>query len=348
MKQIDQIDEQLLRLLSDRAGIVQEIGKAKKTEGAAFYVPSREEKILAKLSEKNQGPLPNKSIQTIYKEIISACRSLEYPIKVAYLGPAGTFHHIACIKKFGASAEFIPLKSVEDVFASVEKQNADYGVVAIENSTAGVVGSTLDMFVNSQLKIYSETSLEIRHHLLANCSLEKIKKVYTHPQALAQCRTWLEDNLPNAILIECQSTANGAELAAKEDGVAAIGSELLADMHNLKIVAKGIQDVAGNKTRFIVLGTHYSPKSGNDKTSILLFIKNQPGALFDCIVPFKNHNVNMTTIQSRPTKQEAWRYMFYIDFVGHQEDEPVKDMLEEIEKECLYLKVLGSYPIERD
>ncbi len=344
-KKIDTLDNQILKLLNQRILAVREIAKLKAKAKQEFYAPHREKKIVERLLKKNKGPLPNEALRGIFQEILNASRTIEKKLRVAYLGPEATFTHLAAVKNFGKYAIFSPVKSIADVFLEVEKGRADYGVVPIENSTEGVINHTLDMFVTSELKICSELLLEISHNLLSKAKDPKeIKRIYSHPQAIAQSRNWIEDNLPNAELVETSSTARAVEMAEKDPESGAIASRLAASLYDLEIIAEGIEDNVQNFTRFLVIGKSYPAKSGQDKTSILFSIRDRVGALHDMLVPFRENNINLTKIESRPTKLRAWEYIFFVDFIGHIEDENVRRALRQLEKECLLLKILGSYP----
>lgn len=343
---IDEIDNKILEMLNNRAEIVLEIGRLKQNEDMIIYHPDREEEICNRLVSQNKGILPDKVVSSIYREIISGCRSLESPLKIAYLGPEATFTHLAAQKKFGSSVEFIPSRSISDVFADVEKQRTNYGIVPIENSTEGVITHTLDMFIDSDLKICSEVLLEISHNLLSNSKFEEIKRVYSHPQAFAQTRNWLENNL-NVEYIETSSTAEAAKLAAKETGTAAIASELAASIYNLQILRANIEDRSDNFTRFLVIGNNINNAcTGHDKTSILFSVKDRVGVLHSILKPFATHKINLTKIESRPSRKQVWKYVFFLDLDGHIQDKNIKDALSELDELCLYLKVLGSYPVE--
>ncbi len=342
---VDELDGQILDLLNRRARIVIDIAGEKEKRKMGFYVPEREEEIYHRMVSLNTGPLPKNAIRAIYREILSACLSLERPLKVAYLGPPATFTHLASMKKFGSSAEFVPMKGISDVFLEVEKGNADYGVVAVENSTEGMVNHTLDMFVDSDLKIFGEIFLEVSHTLLSiSGKLKEIEKVYSHPQALAQSRKWLEANLPHAELVEVFSTAAAAEMAKKDRTGAAIASDLAADLYDLTRVQSRIEDCAKNYTRFLIIGNHFGPRTGNDKTSILFSIRDQVGALYRILEPFAKKGINLTNIESRPIKIRAWDYIFYVEYEGYVDEGPAKEVLSYLRKECYMLKVLGSYP----
>lgn len=344
-KGVDNLDLKILELLNQRAGIVKKIGQVKSLNKEQFYAPEREKEIISRVIKNNQGPLSTGTVKEIFLEILHSCRSLEKKLKIAFLGPETTFTHQAAIKNFGKSAEYIPTKSISDVFAEVEKERADYGVIAIENSTEGIVSYNLDMFIESDLKICAEILLEISQYLLSRTSnLEKIKRIYSHPQAFAQCRNWLEDHLPNAELIETASTAEAAQKVRKEQMSAAIASDLASELYGLKIIASRIEDRIDNYTRFLVISEDYPSSSGADKTSILFSVKDRVGALHDMLVPFKKNNINLTKIESRPTKKKAWEYIFFVDFAGHLTEKNVQKALKELEEQCLYLKILGSYP----
>lgn len=344
-EKIDKIDNEILTLLNQRTRAVREIAKLKAKAKQEFYAPHREKKIVERLLKKNKGPLPSEALRGIFQEILNASRSIQKKLRVVYLGPEATFTHLAAVKNFGKYAIFTPAKSIADVFSEVEKGRSDYGVVPIENSTEGVINHTLDMFVSSELKICSELLLEISHNLLSKASgLREIKRIYSHPQAIAQSRNWIEDNLPNAELVETSSTAKAAEMAEKDHEGGAIASRLAASLYDLKIIAERIEDNVQNFTRFMVIGKSFPAKSGQDKTSILFSVKDKVGALHDMLTPFRENNINLTKIESRPTKLRAWEYIFFVDFVGHVEDENVKRALRQLERECLLLKILGSYP----
>ncbi len=344
-KRIDAIDQQILDLLNLRATVVQQVGQVKLREGLDFHAPQREEEILERLTQDNPGPFPGNAIRSVYREIISACRALEHPLLVAYLGPKATFTHLACLRGFGDAAEFLPVRSIRDVFQEVEKGKVGYGVVPIENSTEGVVSHTLDMFVDSDLKICGEIFLEVSHHLLS-LSGEKaaVEKIYSHAHAIAQSRRWLEANLPRVPVLEMASTAAAAEIASRDPSAAAIASELAAGLYSLKVISARIEDAANNFTRFLIVGRKGTPSTGHDKTSILFSIKDRVGALYRMLEPFAEGGINLTKIESRPSKTKVWEYLFYVDFEGHGEDPRVKQALAHLADQCLFLKVLGSYP----
>jgi len=345
-QKIDRIDEQILHLLNQRGKVVRAIGKIKSRLNESFYASYREKSILQRMNKLNSGPLSTESIENIFREIFHACRALEQILKVAYLGPEATFTHLAARKVFGSPANYLPLKDIRDVFMAVEKNHADFGVVPVENTTEGVVTHTLDMFIDSPLTISAEINLTIEQCLLSKSSdLKQITTVYSHPQAIAQCSHWLRENLPNARLIECSSTSAAALTAAKDRHAAAIASRLAASLYNLEIVRQGIEDNPENRTRFLVIGKNVNTRpSGYDKTSVMFSIKDRVGALHDMLVPFKKYNINLTKIESRPTKKRAWEYIFFLDFLGHMNNARIKKALSELSRNCVFLKILGSYP----
>ncbi len=342
---IDSIDEEILNLLNKRAKVVLEVANVKRDTRLGFYSPERERQILERLQGMNPGPFPNDALRVIFREILSASLSLEEPLKVACLGPLATFTHLAALRHFGSSAQFIPVDSIKDVFESVLEDKAAYGVVPIENSNEGVISYTLDMFMDFDLKIAAEIMLEINHNLLSvSGDIKKIRKIYSHPQAIAQCRRWIERNLPNTTIIDATSTAKAAELASKDEDSAAIASELAAKVYDLRFVERHIEDNRNNYTRFLVVSKEFPPPTGRDKTSVMLSIKDKPGALYEVLTPFKKAGINLTKIESRPSRRKAWEYIFFIDMDGHVQDKKVKKALKEVEKDCIFLKVLGSYP----
>lgn len=346
-KEIDRIDDEILRLLNERSKYVIEIGKTKRRADAEahLHTPAREAEIIERLTAQNTGPFPNEAIRSVYREIMSASLSLEGPQKVAYLGPPATFTHLACIQKFGTSADYIAVSSIKDVFNEVERGRAHFGVVPIENSTEGVVNHTLDMFFDSNLVIYGEVLQEVSHYLLSKTGrLEAIKKIYSHPHAIAQCRNWLETNLPNVPVSEVASTARAAELCRNNASAAAIASELAGQLYGLKVVKSRIEDNINNFTRFLVLSKKAPERTGKDKTSLMLSVKDKVGALYDLLRPFASHGINMTKIESRPSRRKAWEYIFFVDIEGHVEEDRVKKALEEVKGRCLFMKILGSYP----
>lgn len=347
-KQIDHVDGEMLDLLNKRLKIAKQIGKIKKLNKEDVYAPNREKEILLTLVKKNKGPLPNDELKDIFREIIKTSLLLQKKLAIGYLGPEATFTHLAAIKNFGRQAQFVSCKSIGDVFTEVEKERADYGVVPVENTTEGMVNYTLDMFLDSDLKICSEVLIEVHHNLASKGTLNTIEKLYSHPQTLAQCRNYLEENLPSVKIVEVESNARAAQLAAENPQSAAIASTVAADMYNLNILVSRIEDLANNYTRFLVIGKNDSAKSGEDKTSILFSIKDRVGALYEMLQPFRKAGINLTKIESRPTKKKAWEYVFFVDFLGYREDAHIKKALAELEQQCLFLKILGSYPVAEE
>ena len=342
---IDQIDTDILELLNKRAELAITISGIKTRKNMDFYVPKRELEIYDRLAGINRGPFPDEAIKPVFREIISASLSLEQPLRIAYLGPRATFTHLACIRHFGLSADFIQKRNIPEIFDEVERDRVDFGVVPIENSTEGVVNNTLDMFMDSNLKIYAEILLEVSHYLLSRTGkIEDIEKIYSHPHAIAQCRNWLENNLPNIPLLDITSTAAAARNASDDPSVGAIASEYAVTLYDLKIVKRKIEDNINNFTRFLVLSKKDPEKSGSNKTSIVFSIKDKVGALYRMLEPFARNNVNLTKIESRPLKKKAWEYVFFLDMEGHISDEGIRMTLEELKKDSIFLKVLGSYP----
>lgn len=342
---IDEIDSEILVLLNKRAELAIKVAKTKAKNGMDFYAPEREIKIYERLTNINKGPFPNEAIKPVFREIISASLSLEQRIKIAYLGPKATFTHLACIHHFGRSADFIHKRNIPEIFDEVERDRVNYGVVPIENSTEGVVNNTLDMFVDSNLKICAEILLEISHHLLSKTGkVEDIKKIYSHPHAIAQCRNWLDNNLPNIPVLDVASTAVAAQNASDDPSVAAIASEFAASLYDLKVAKRKVEDNINNFTKFLAIGKKEPERSGNDRTSIMFSAKHEVGALYQMLEPFARNNINLTKIESRPLKKKAWQYIFFLDMEGHVSDENVRKTLEELDNNSLFLKVLGSYP----
>lgn len=341
---IDGIDLKILELLNQRANFVIEVGKIKSRERKDFYVPEREREVLKRLTEANRGPFPNQALKNVFREIMSASLSLEKPLRIAFLGPVATFTHQACMQHFGLSGDFVAKKDIADVFDDVEKGRADFGVVPIENSTEGVVSHTLDKFVNSNLKICAEVMLEISLALLNKTGKSSdIAKVCSHPHALAQCKNWVKNNLPNALVFDVSSTAMAAQMASEDPSTAAIASIAAASLYDLRAIEKNIEDNANNYTRFLVICNNASARTGQDKTSIVFAIKDAPGALYSMLKPFASRGINLTKIESRPIKTKAWEYVFFVDLDGHMEDAAVKEAVAELEKSCSFLKVMGSY-----
>lgn len=343
-QQIDGLDEKIVQLLNQRTEVALQIGEIKDKDGISVYAPQREEDIYRRIIELNKGPLKKETIRAIYREIMSGTLCLQKEMRIAYLGPAATFTHLAALKKFGSSIEYLNCSNIDGIFKLVEKGEADYGVVPVENSIEGAVNYTLDMFIDFDIKICSEIFLEISHSFLSNFPLTEIKRIYSNPQVFGQCRSWLNKNLPNAELIEVSSTTKATETAAREEYSGAIANELAGQIYDLKIIKKDIQDSRHNITRFLVIGKNEVSKTGEDKTSIVFSLKDKVGALYETLLPFKKEGINLTKIESRPSKKRAWEYYFFVDLEGHSEDKKVKKALAELNKKCIYLKMLGAYP----
>jgi len=350
-QQIDAVDVQLGELIGQRAALAQQVGEAKRQADnggtVEFYRPEREAQVLRAVAERNEGPLDDGEVVRLFREIMSACRAYEEPLQVGYLGPEGTFTHSAVYKHFGHSVGALPLATIEDVFHEVESGTARYGVVPIENSSAGMVNHTLDMFLNSSLKVCGEVEMRIRQHLLGQMeSPDEVKRVCAHPQALAQCRAWLNEFLPNAEQIPSSSNAEGARRARDEAGTAAIAGDAAAEVYGLNVLVADIEDSRDNTTRFLVIGSRIAPPSGDDKTSLLVTSadSDDAGSLHRILAPFAGQGINMTRIESRPSRRRKWHYAFFIDIEGHADDEPVKQALAELEAQAPLTRVLGSYP----
>jgi chorismate mutase/prephenate dehydratase len=350
-EQIDAVDRELLALLNRRAGLAQQVGEIKKHEGSVVFRPDREAQVIDGLKRGNAGPLPNDGIAPIWREIMSACRSLESASRIAYLGPAGTFSEQAALGFFGSSIVRVPCASIDEVFRTTTAGAADFGVVPVENSTEGAVARSLDLFLNTPLQIVGETSLLVRHNLLRKePRADGIVAVLAHPQALAQCHQWLSHHLPHAERRPVASNAEGARLASREPSLAAIASERAASEFGLHVVAPAIQDDAHNRTRFAIVAhpeSHPTPRAtGHDCTSLVVSVPNRPGAVHDMLVPLKTHAVSMTRFESRPARSGQWEYYFYIDIEGHPDEPRVAAALSELRAVCAFFKLLGAYPID--
>lgn len=348
--QIDAIDKELLTLLNRRAQVAKQVGDVKKREGTPFFRPDRVAQVIEHIQQANTGPLKNEHIAAVWREIMSACLALESPVRVAYLGPVGTFSEQAALQFFGASIEHVPCISIDEVFRATATGSAEYGVVPVENSTEGMVSRSLDLFLNSPLHIIGEVSLMVRHNLLRLYdSLENIEAVYAHPQALAQCQGWLSTHLPNAERRTASSNAEGARLASTNPAWAGIASDRAASQFALHTAAHAIQDDAFNRTRFAVVCLPQTlpspPPSGNDCISLVVSVPNRPGAVHDILVPLKVHGVSMTRFESRPARSGQWEYYFYIDLQGHPSQDHVKAALADLQRLCAFYKVLGTYPV---
>ena len=346
--QIDSLDEQIQSLISARAQAAQAVGSSKAGDQVRtrdFYRPEREAQVLRKVVERNQGPLRDEEMVRLFREIMSACLAQQEPLKVAFLGPEGTFTQAAVLKHFGHSVRALSLSTIDEVFHEVESGVADFGIVPVENSTEGTVNNTLDMFLTSQLRICGEVELRIRQHLLGKVeSLEDIQRVYSHQQSLAQCRAWLEQKLPEAECIAVSSNAEAARLARDEDNAAAIAGEAAAEVYQLRVLMANIEDRPDNTTRFLVIGRELFPPSGQDKTSLLLAARHKAGALHDILFPLAKHGISMTRIESRPSNRGKWDYVFFVDVEGHAEDPKIAAALKDLEVSASLFRVLGSYP----
>jgi chorismate mutase / prephenate dehydratase len=346
--QIDKFDLQILKLVNERADSAGEIGRLKNETSSEVFNPVREEEVLKNVLEANKGPLDEITIRAIFREIISGSRALQKIIKVAYLGPEYSYSHLAAVERFGHAVEYMRVGSIMSVFEEVNRSHVDYGVVPLENSTDGGVSDTLDMFMRlPHLKICAEVRLRIHHNLLANCDQEQIRRVYSKPQALAQCRNWLSKNLPHADLKDVSSTAVAAQLAQQEPGAAAVASRQAAVKYGLRILFDDIEDYPHNETRFAVIGHQEAARSGADKTALMFKVPHNPGSLVEALDVFKSNKLNLTWIESFPAKSETGKseYVFFVDFEGHVEDPKVKRSLQSLEKLCEQLVILGAFPI---
>ena len=344
-KKIDHIDNKIVSLLGDRAQLSRLIGKEKVKHNKGIYSPDREKEVLDKIKKLNKGPMTSAAVEAIYREIMSCSLSLEKPLEIAYMGPRASFSNLAALKKFGSQVNYVACDNIPEVFQNVDKGHCDYGVVPIENSIEGAVTHTFDLLVDSDLKICSQILLEISHNLLSRTAIDKIKTIYSHPNVFGQCRNWLHDNLPKAERIEVSSTTRAAQIAAQRKNSACIASILAAKVYNLNILKKNIEDSVHNITRFLVISTADVPTTGKDRTSILFSIKDKVGALQDMLSPFRKNGINLTKIESRPSKRKAWDYYFFVDFEGHRQDRHVARALKQLESKCNSLKILGSYPV---
>jgi chorismate mutase/prephenate dehydratase len=344
--QIDAADDEILRLLNQRAALVAKVADLKAALEVPFYVPSRERQISDRLSAGNPGPFPTEAIRAVFQEIFSACLTLEKKVRVAYLGPEGTFSHQAVKRQFGLSARATPMGTIPAVFDEVERGNADFGVVPVENTTEGIVHHTLDSFMESDLKVSAEIALEVNMCLLgrAGADLAQIERVYSIPIALGQCRRWLATNLPRATLVETRSTADAARQAHDDARGAAVASEMAARLYDLQVLRHKIEDLAYNMTRFLLVGRQQAEPTGRDKTSVLLVTRDEPGILFRTLGAFAQRGLNMTKIESRPSRRAPWQYVFFVDIDGHERDAAVAEALAEVRAACESVKVLGSYP----
>lgn len=346
---IDDLDSQLLTLMNERAECAQRVAQVKTTAdaGAVFYRPEREAQVLRRIMALSKGPLDSEEVARLFREIMSACLALEQPIKVAYLGPEGTFTQQATLKHFGESAVSLPMAAIDEVFREVEAGAVNYGVVPVENSTEGVINHTLDSFMDSGLRICGEVVLRIHHHLLVGETTrhDKVSRIYSHPQSFAQCRKWLDAHYPQAERVPVSSNAEAARLVKTEWHSAAIAGDMSAKLYGLTRLAEKIEDRPDNSTRFLIIGNQAVPLSSDDKTSIVVAMRNQPGALHDLLEPFHRHRIDMTRLETRPSRSGVWNYVFFIDFKGHHDEPRVAAVLEEVRLRAAEVKVLGSYPV---
>lgn len=347
---IDALDAQIGQLINERARCAQSVAEVKKAhspeQAIVYYRPEREAQVLRKAMERNQGPLSDEEIARLFREIMSACLALEHPIKVAYLGPEGTFTEQAALKHFGHSAIALPMSAIDEVFREVEAGAVNYGVVPVENSTEGVVNHTLDNFMDSNLKICGEVELRIHHNLLISdiTKPDNITRIYSHPQSLAQCRKWLDAHYPHADRVPVSSNAEAAKRIKGEWNAAAVAGEMAAEKYGLQKLAEKIEDHPDNSTRFLIIGPEEVSPSGNDKSSVVVAMRNEPGALHDLLEPFHRFKVDLTRVETRPSRTGNWNYVFFIDFEGHVADEPIKNAMTEVSKRASDIKILGSYP----
>ncbi len=347
-RQIDLVDEELVALLNRRAEIVVEIGRIKNAGGAPIYSPDREKAVLEKIRAANQGPLPDRTLVAIYRELMSGSFMLERPLRISYLGPQGSYSHLAAVGKFGSSVEYEPVTHIRGVFDEVSREHADFGIVPIENSVGGGVIDTLDALIETDVQICAEINRSIHHNLLARCPLEQVQRVYSKPEVFAQCQRWLSETNLLGKTIPVASSSKAAETARDEESAAAIGSTLAAELYGLKIICENIEDNANNVTRFFVVGRESAKATGDDKTSIVFTINDRPGTLVDVLDAFRQAGINMSFIESRPSKKRNWEYYFFADVKGHQSEPSLQSALESARLHCLRLNVLGSYPRASD
>lgn len=341
---IDELDQQIIKLLNERAQVVVQVGQVKRAGNTPIYVPDRERRVLEQVRSYNQGPLPNKCIDAIYRELMSGSFALERPLRIGYLGPPGSFSHLAATCKFGQSVEYDKLADIPLIFAAVDRKDCDYGLIPIENSTEGSVAASLDALSDTHAKVCAEVLIAIHHNLMANCDPPDIKKIYSHPQALAQCRGWLSTQFPNVEKVPVASTSRAAEMAAGEQGAAAIASSLAAKLHNLPIQFENIEDSPNNTTRFYVIGQQSTKPTGDDKTALMFTTEHKSGALTEVLNVFRDFGLNLTHIDKRPSQRVNWEYTFFVDLLAHQEDETFQKAVVEAKQHCLQLITLGSCP----
>ena len=341
---IDELDQQLIKLLNERAEVVVQVGQVKRAGNTPIYVPDRERRVLEQVRSYNQGPLPNKCIDAIYRELMSGSFALERPLRIGYLGPPGSFSHLAATCKFGQSVEYDQLADIPLIFSAVDRKDCDYGLIPIENSTEGSVAASLDALADTHAKVCAEVLIAIHHNLMANCDPPQIKKIYSHPQALAQCRGWLSTQFPNVEKVATASTSRAAEMAASEEGAGAIASSLAAQLHNLHMQFENIEDSPNNTTRFYVIGQQATKPTGDDKTAMMFTTEHKPGALTEVLNVFNDFGLNLTHIDKRPSQRVNWEYTFFVDLLAHQDEKQFQDAVVEAKQHCLQLVILGSFP----
>jgi chorismate mutase/prephenate dehydratase len=343
-KRIDELDYQLVKLLNERARVVVDIGKLKNKTAKPVYAPDREKDVFARITKANEGPLPDKCLIAIWRELMSGSFVLERPLRIGYLGPGGSFSHNAAMLKFGQSVEYEPLADITSIFSEVSKGHCDLGLAPVENTMGGGVIETLDALIDSDVKVCAEVLMAIHHNLLGNCSMEQVEKIYSKPEVFAQCRNWLSATFKGTQTIPVASTARAAQLAAEEPNTAAIGSSVAAELYGLRVICENIEDIANNVTRFLVISREDARPTGEDKTAILFSTAHKAGALAEVLDIFKRYDINMTNIESRPSRKRQWEYYFFVDFLGHRTDKHIQEGLEESRKHCLQLSILGSFP----
>jgi len=349
--QIDGIDKEIQKLINRRAACALEVATVKQAASGGkevqYYRPEREAQVLRAVMDRNTGPMPDEEMAKLFREIMSCCLALEKPMKIAFLGPEGTYTHAAALKHFGHFVSVQPMAAIDEVFREVESGQANYGVVPVENSTEGMVNHTLDSFINSSLNISGEVKLRIHHHLLSNeqIALSDVKRVYSHQQSLAQCRKWLDSHCPQIERVAVSSNSEAARLSLEDKGSVAIAGQMAAEFYDLHKLVENIEDQPDNTTRFLIIGTKEVPPSGQDKTSLLVSAKNKPGALYHVLEPFHRHGVSLTRLETRPSVSGTWAYVFFIDFEGHVDDDNIKDVIGEISPEAVEIKHLGSYSV---
>ncbi len=344
---IDSVDAEITNLLNERAKVVKEIGEEKKKLNKEIYDPDRENLVFQKIIDQNKGPLSNELLSDIYREIVACSRKFEHgedDLKISFLGPVGTYSYFAARQRFGSTVKYVAARGIDDVFKEVSSCRADYGITPVENSMEGGIRETLNMFVESNVKVCGEIVFPVHHNLMARSSKTEIKRIFSKPQAFAQCRDWLGRNLKDVELVDMPSTAEAASVAKEQENCAAIAHADVADLYGLEIIFNNIENNPNNITRFFVLGHNYPSPSKNDKTVAMCYARNKVGALYDILRPFKDFNINLTNIEPLPTRKKVWDYGFYLDFQGHIEDVNVKKAINEVSKNCLEIKILGSFP----